>query len=332
MKRTVKTAACILAFLLAAVAFVGCEKKDEYQKRYIFAMDTDINIYISSEGDVSELIDECETLIYSLEDKISKTRKESDVYRLNSGERVTCDPVTLSLLETAKYIYGISGGAFDPTVEGLVSMWKSCGSENSLPSKDTLEAELSEVGFDKVHIENGEVWLDPGTSVDLGGIGKGYAQQAVAELIKEKAQAFGVRGYMLDFGGMVGVFGEKSNGEKYNIGIKDPDDKTKNRGKIALGEGFVSVSGDYERFVTVGGERYHHIIDPKTGYPADSAVRSVAVICDNGALADALSTALFVMGYDDAEELYKSGAAEFEAVFFMKDGSTKKTAGVDYSD
>ena len=92
----------------------------------------------------------------------------------------------------------------------------------------------------------------------------------------------------------------------------------------------MSVSGDYERFYTVGGEKYHHIIDPKTGYPASSGIRSVAVICDDGTLADALSTALFVMGYGKALELYQKNAIEFEAVFFFADGSTKTTPGADY--
>ncbi len=317
--------------MLLFVSLFGCAGGDKYQHKYIFAMDTDINIYINASGDATELISECERLVYSIEDIISKTRPGSDVYRLNSGETVECDPITISLLKTAKRVYELSDGAFDPTVAGLVSMWKECESENALPDSSRLEYELSLVGFEKISIDENTVSLDEGVKIDLGGIGKGYAEQAVAELIKEKAQAYGVRGYMLDFGGMVGVFGEKSNGEKYNIGIKDPDDASKNRGVLRLSSGFVSVSGDYERFVTVGGEKYHHIIDTKTGYPAESGIRSVSVVCDNGALADALSTALFVMGYDAAIELYESGEIEFEAVFFMGNGSTLKTEGADYS-
>jgi thiamine biosynthesis lipoprotein len=92
----------------------------------------------------------------------------------------------------------------------------------------------------------------------------------------------------------------------------------------------VSVSGDYERFVTVDGQKYHHIIDPRTAYPGDSGVRAVTVICDNGAVADALSTAFFLMGYDAAMAVYRAGERDFEAVFFMSDGRTLTTPGADY--
>ncbi|MBE6600411.1 MAG: FAD:protein FMN transferase [Ruminococcaceae bacterium] len=320
-----KIAFCLM---LALLPLFSCAPKDTYQTKYIFAMDTDVSIHISATSDVSELISECESLIYSIENKLSKTRTGSDVYRLNKGERVSCDAVTLAVLETAKKVYLLSGGAFDPTVSGLSDMWDECESANALPSAERLDGELSRVGFERVHIENGEVWLDTGTKIDLGGVGKGYAETAVAALIKENAQAYGVRGYMLDFGGMVGVFGEKAGGDDYRVGLRDPDDSGKNLGRVELSEGYVSVSGDYERYVTVDGEKYHHIIDPKTGYPANSSVRSVAVICDDGATADALSTAFFVMGYERSMEFYEAG--RFEAVFFMSNGEIKTTDGAKY--
>ncbi len=291
-------------------------------------MDTDVVLYISAERDASELITECERLIYSLEDKLSKTRSGSDVYRLNAGERVKCDESTLSVLSTAMRAYELSGGAFDPTVSGIIDMWRDCEKTNILPSAERLSDELLCVGFDRVHIEGGEVWLDEGIKLDLGGIGKGYAEKKVAELIENNAEKYGVRGFMLDFGGMVGVFGEKASGEKYRIALRDPDNAQKSRGKIELDSGFVSVSGDYERYVTVGGEKYHHIIDPATGYPASSGVRSVAVICDDAALADALSTAFFIMGYERTMELYVGGG--FEAVFFMTNGEIKITPNANY--
>ncbi len=326
MRKTYK----ILAFLLifALLPLVSCAKKDDYQTKYIFAMDTDINIHISADGDVRELFSLCERLIYSIEDKLSKTRTCSDVYRLNAGERVKCDEVTLAVLERAQTAYELSDGAFDPTVAGLVEMWRKCEEINALPSEDRLAAELSRVGFERLHIENGETWLETGTKLDLGGVGKGYAETAVAELIKENAHAFGVRGFMLDFGGMVGVFGEKANGENYRVGLRDPDNAKKNRGRVELAEGFVSVSGDYERYVTVGGEKYHHIIDPKTGYPAQNGLRSVTVISDDGATADALSTALFVMGLERALELCER--EDIQAVFFLSDGEVKTAGGANY--
>ena len=166
-----KFSALLLALLLLAVPLAGCAEKDEYQYKQIFDMDTSIGIYINASQNAEELLSECEDLIYSIEDKISKTRPGSDVYRLNSGEHVECDEVTLSILDSAKKVYELSFGAFDPTVAGLVSMWKDCEEENALPSEDRLAGELSLVGFDKISIDNGEVSLAVGVQIDLGGIG-----------------------------------------------------------------------------------------------------------------------------------------------------------------
>ena len=331
MKTKNKILALALALIICAAPLLSCSTQAKYQTKYIFAMDTDINIYIDASRDATELLALCEQAIYNFENIVSKTRTGSDVYKLNAGEHVVCDDVTLYLISAAGMVNELSGGLFDPTVAGLVSMWDECEKENTLPSAERLEAELALVGFDGVNVgELGEVWLDEGVTLDLGGIAKGYVEEAVSELIKENAQAYGVRGYMLDFGGMIGAFGEKPSGENYRIGIKNPDGSGANKGLVELSSGFVSVSGDYERFYTVGGEKYHHIIDPKTGYPAETGLSAVAVISDDGTLADALSTALFLMGYERSVELYESGIFEFEAVFFMSGGDVRTTPNANY--
>ncbi len=332
MRKRVKLLALILCCAMLAASLFACAPKSLYQTKYIFAMDTDIGFYINAEKDASELISECEKLIYKIEDTISKTRSGSDVYRLNSGETVKCSVITLSIIEQIKTVSAVTNGAFDPTVAGLVSMWQECEKSGTLPSEERLSHELSLVGEENIYMDGDEITLKNGAQIDLGGIGKGYAEQEVARLIEKNSEKFGVVGYMLDFGGMVAVFGEKPNGEKFKVGLKDPDDTSKSRGYVSLKDGYVSVSGDYERFVTVGGKKYHHIIDPKTGYPADSGLRSVAVISHDAVLADALSTAFFVMGYEKAKMYHDSGVFSFDAVFFFSDGTVIATDDTVYSD
>ena len=321
--------AAILGVLLA-IPFFSCNERDGYQTRYVYAMNTNIGFYINAKGDATVLLDECEDIVYSLESMISKTVKQSEVYRLNHGESVECSPVTLELLSVARAVNGLSDGLFDLTAASAVELWSTCEKEDRLPTESELELCKSTMGMDNIKLSGSSVSLESGTVIDLGGIGKGYAEQAVAEHIEKNAAKYGVSGYMLDFGGMIAVFGEKSDGKPYRVGLRDPDGEG-SRGAVALFSGYVSVSGDYERYVTVNGERYHHIIDPRTAYPGDSGVRAVAVICNNGVMADALSTACFLMGYDKALALYESKSVEFEAVFFMSDGRTLATPGADYS-
>ena len=130
----------------------------------------------------------------------------------------------------------------------------------------------------------------------------------------------GVKYGLCSFGSTVGVFGSKPDGKKFRITVCDPDDTSKNVISLEIESGFVSSSGDYERYFEENGKRYYHIFDPSTGYPADSGVRSVTVCAADGALSDALATALFVMGVERSLEFYKSSGISFEAVFITDEG------------
>ena len=138
-----------------------------------------------------------------------------------------------------------------------------------------------------------------------------------------------LRGGLITFGSNVTVFGSKSDGQAFRIGLRDPQNANASVGTLLLPDRQVlSVSGDYERFVTVQGEKYHHILDPQSGYPADTGLSSVAVIAADGVLADALSTALFVMGKDRALEFYRADLYEFEAILIDSNGTLTVTDGL----
>ena len=173
---------------------------------------------------------------------------------------------------------------------------------------------------------NGQEWIKVIYGIFISvllGFGLGWIVCKVVTMLSEKAP-YG----MISFGGNVGVWGQKPTGGAWEIGIKDPFDTEGVVGKIRTDGGFVSVSGDYERFFEVDGKKYHHIFDPKTGYPVDNGLRSVAVYTKDAALGDALSTALFVMGYDKAMEFYNSGIYDFEALF-ITDNEILMTKGME---
>ena len=136
-------------------------------------------------------------------------------------------------------------------------------------------------------------------------------------------------GGLVSFGSNVAVFGEKPDHSPFRVALRDPKNPKGTVGVLTLSPGQVlSVSGDYERYVEIDGQRYHHLLDPKTGYPFDRGLSSVAVVTENGALADALSTALFGMGKEKAMAFYESGVFSFEALLIGSDGSMTATAGM----
>lgn len=173
----------------------------------------------------------------------------------------------------------------------------------SLPTSNQISQALSHTGYEAINIENNTLYLPADMSLDLGAAGKGIACDAIADFLKESE----VSGAVISVGGSVLTYGSKPDGTPWQVAIVNPLDTAKQLGTLSLsGEWFVSTSGDYERYVEVDGIRYHHILDPDTGYPAASGVRSVTIVCDSGILSDALSTACFVLGVEEGMELAES--------------------------
>ena len=170
--------------------------------------------------------------------------------------------------------------------------------------------------------------------IDLGGVAKGYALYKASEYLSEEAMGKAVGAdFCISLGGNVAVSGSskirKESGQKgWKVGITNPFDKSETLGSLVLVHGFVSVSGAYERFFEKDGRIYHHIFDSKTGYPSESDLASAAVISDDGLEADALSTALFVMGKDRAIEFYKSGIYDFEMLLVTETGEVLVSGGI----
>lgn len=335
----------LFAALTLVVSLSSCgrveEKPEEYYSATFFAMDTEVTVKLAryagkddndddvyhDDAHLSEIVRECANIAAQKEAKLSRTIAASAVSELNKETDyfLDIDGEVLDLIRTSEKYSKMSGGSFDVTVGTVTELWNVTSDDAAVPSDDAIEEALSHVGYEKL-ITDGTTLkkTDRKTKIDLGAIGKGYALGAIIEYLKTTDAAYG----LVSFGGNVGTFGAKPTGSKYKVGITDAADKSRVIGYVYINEGFVSVSGDYERFFVEDGKVYGHIFDPSTGRPAESDVASVAVISNDAAAADALSTALFVAGSDGVFALYKDHAAEFEAVVQLKDGSVVLTDGL----
>ena len=179
---------------------------------------------------------------------------------------------------------------------------------------------LADVGDEHVHRDGNQVVLDLPTQIDFGGVAKGEAGVRAIQTLEKN----GIKSAVLDLGGDVALLGSKPDGSNWRVAVKDPADASVYLGILETpGDVFVMTSGVYERYFEENGVRYHHILDPKTGYPADSGLVSATVICADGVWADALATACCVLGADDALAMRERLAAEsmpFDVILVTEDG------------
>ena len=299
--KTKCTAALVCAALISLSALTSCRAgKTEYSDSDYFVMNANMKLRLASSGASDDVLNSAsaaaQKIASDIEKELSVNIAGTPAELFNSSDGGTEDPdgVFSAVLKTALDLAAATDGAYDPTIGALSSLWNINGG-GPVPSEDSIGDTLSHIGYDKISLENGKVYKDDSAlRIDLGGIGKGYAVQKIVE--------------------------SKPDGKKFRITVCDPDDTSKNVISLEIESGFVSSSGDYERYFEENGKRYHHIFDPSTGYPADSGVRSVTVCAADGALSDALATALFVMGVERSLEFYKSSGISFEAVFITDEG------------
>lgn len=330
--KTISLAALCVLLSFFSVILCACGR-NQYTEYTFFGMDTYITLRLSGEkvgkSRMTEITSECERITAELERVISAHMGESDsvygaeysseLFLLNQSEDASFK-VSGTLKNALSRGYELSvmtDGAYDLTLGALSELW-NINNGGSRPSEADIKTALDLCGYRRITIDGENVERPAGLLIDLGGIGKGIAAEKLIEYLGTTE----LTGGLVSVGGNIGVFGEKTDGEPYKIGIRKPEDPNDVIGYIYINEGFVSVSGDYERFFTEDGVRYHHIMDSHTGYPSESGIHQAAVYSTDGALADALSTALFVMGADKAAEFYAENADSFEAVILTDEGIT----------
>lgn len=321
-----------LAALTAAMALLtglcACGAPQEQPvTAQVFAMDTVMDLAAWGEGADTALA-QAEQAIYHLESRLSRTRENSVVSRLNRAGSLSVDQDTFRLLEIALDVSRRTEGAFDITIAPVASAWGFTEDAFRVPSREELETLLTHVGPQHVHLTDQPlddsscpVELDPGTRIDLGGIAKGYASDAAAEIFQQN----GVERGSISLGGNVYVAGTRPDGAAWQVGVQDPAGNGGDLvGTLSLTDAFAVTSGGYQRYFEQDGVRYHHIIDPATGIPAETDLLSVTVAAKRdgctGALCDALSTALFVMGREAALDFRRTSGLDFGLVLVTEDG------------
>lgn len=331
---------CALALtVLLAVSAAGCGTMDPDEAQesiQVIAMDTAM-IFTAYGVNSTKADYAAEEEVYRLEAMLSRTDEESPVAQLNSQGTAEVDGELWALMETAMDYTAATGGAFDITVAPVTVAWGFTTDSFQVPTQAELDSLLPLVGTDHIHNLGGNgdgtvtVELDPGTQIDLGGIGKGYASDRVAAIFREYEIPRG----LVQLGGSVLAIGDRPDGAAWVVGIKDPRDPDNANAFAAvlnLTDAYAVTSGSYQRYFEQDGETYHHIIDPATGYPADSGLTSVTVVADsadgNGTMCDALSTALFVMGEEKALDFWRSGQYDFQLVLVTEDGRVVVTEGL----
>lgn len=259
--------------------------------------------------------------LMEIDSSFGVNRPGSDIARVNASagkDRVAVRPDVFFVIKAALSFAQRSGGAFDPTVGPLVSLWGIGTDHQKVPSQAEIDAALALVDWRKVVLDEpvSSVFLEKdGMALDLGGIAKGYAADEIIRILKER----NISRAIIDLGGNVCVFGSKADGSSWKVGIKNPSDGGKSVAAVLSLPGDLSVvtSGNYERYFVSGGRRYHHIIDPKTGFPGGGAVASATIVAASSMEADALSTSAFLMGKDAFIRTFPG----IRCVFIFSDGS-----------
>lgn len=254
---------------------------------------------IQKSDEVDKVID---TTLSELEKQISVRNTDSEISKMNrsyaaDGVYKVSDNI-LEYLEVEMQIYKETNGAFSPCIRPITALWGIEDGGTAIPDEALIEESVRCSNADDMEVvEGGITFKRSGMAIDLGAAGKGIA----CDVIKKQLYDAEITGAVVSVGGSILVYGDKGDGRKWHIGIQNPRGATGDvLGVVDIeGDVMISTSGDYEKYFEQDGKRYHHIFNPKTGYPADSGLISVTIVCDNGLLSDALSTACFVMGLED---------------------------------
>ena len=313
MKKITSLSMAIICLLL-----IGCNEKPKNLKSSRFMLDTIVTLDINCD---QKTLEEAFLLCEKYENLLSKTRKNSDVYKLNNADDyITVSKDTIKIIKRSVYFSGLSGGLFDITICPVTNLWDFEGT--TLPDRKEIEEAIKNVNYERIKTDGEKVFLD-GTEIDLGGIAKGYIADKLLSFFKEKNVTDGI----INLGGNVIVFGDKEK----SVGIAKPFSKNEIVAKVKLKNKSIVTSGTYERFIDIDGKIYHHILDPKTGYSCETDLNSATVIGDTSLDLDALSTICILLGKEKATKLIEQ-TENTEAVFIDKQGKLTYTKGLKYKD
>lgn len=303
----------LIISLLALLLLTACSPKPVQQQ--FFAMDTIMSITAYGNHAEAAIHDAIET-VNKYDSLFSRTRPDSDIYRLNTDSTALISGETADMISMAQEWNRKTSGAFDITIAPVSAAWGFSGAEGyRVPSNEELSALLELVDSSALSLEaHNAILTKAGMELDLGGIAKGYTGGKADAVLREH----GVESALLDLGHNITVIGAKPDGSAWRIAVQDPAANDRTVGVLSLTDCSAVTSGGYQRWFERDRQHYHHIIDPRTGYPADSGLLSTTVICSDPGLADLLSTATFVLGEQASLALWRT-EGNFELVMVTDD-------------
>ena len=316
-----KYVSLILVLCLVILSFCSCSRNVYPLSSTLIMMDTVVTVTIYDGDD--DVLSGAMKLCKQYENLLSRTIEGSDVYEINhsSGQPVQVSDDTAELLKTALDIAEKSKGAFDPTVLPLVELWDVTNSK-TVPSDSDIQTALQSVNYKNISLDGNTVTAKNGAQLDLGGIAKGFISDKLKIYLKEN----GVKSAIINLGGNTLLVGDK-NGKDFSVGVQKPLGKQNElSARITMSDKTAVTSGVYQRYFEQNGKIYHHILDPKTGYPTDNGIYAVTVLTNSSTVADGLSTACLILGIEKGAELAKQYGAEL--FFIDKNGEITLTDGL----
>ena len=318
---------CCFSAIASLVLLATCKQKLPEKTEYVLGTICTINLF---DQGTEALYTETFNRLKKLETILSANRDDTNIAAINSAAGigpVHAEPETLSILQDALAYSEKTDGLFDPSIGPLVKSWNIGTDYAAIPTENALRSAMSLVNYRNIVIDesNGTVFLtQKGMKLDLGAIAKGYAADEIARILK----AHNIKKAIIDLGGNIYAVGEKAPGQDWNIGIRDPETE---RGEpilsIPLKDTSVVTSGIYERYFEKDGKKYHHILDPRTGYPVNNELLSVTIIAPASMDADALSTSTFLLGTEKGLALIEK-IPGVEAIFINKEHEIRTSQGM----
>ena len=310
----------ILSALLALLPLCSCAARQKEAQKTIYAMGTVMELRAYGEN-ADAALSEAEAEIIRLDALLSRGYADSEISKINKDGGGTVSADTRAILQKGIEVSNKTDGAFDMCIAPLVDLWGFYSKEYHVPSDGEISEAKPKTYYKNLITDGESVVLKNGAELDTGGIAKGYLSNRIIDIFK----AQGINSAIISLGGNVQTLGKKADGSQWRVGIRDPEGGL--LGTLEAQDTAVITSGGYQRFFEEDGKTYHHIIDPETGRPAESGLKSVTIISSDGAAADALSTAVFVMGKERGEKYWKDSEG-FDMVLLTDTNEIFITEGI----
>ncbi len=336
-----KTAAAFLAATAAVAAGVGLLKwkgvippfrSSEKYAAEVFAMDAPCVMIKYGDSDFSAL----KKRISELDGMLSAYDENGELFRLNTEKHAVLSDECARLLDGAAGLYR-QYGKVNPALGELIELWNVNGDDPSVPSDEKILDALKTADIRNISLDGNDCTLLNGARVNFGAVGKGFALDEISKVLDSE----GTQCAIISFGSSSLLYGEKPDGEVFKVSIADPENDSETMAVFDCEEGFVSTSGGYERFFEADGKRYIHIFDESSGYPVETDLTSVTVICSEGMLSDFLSTRIFIGGTEEldrwlSDESIQLIAADTEGNVYcsdsIRDSTELKSGGFKFKD